>query len=352
MQFRDDAVLATDSPDSVLLVDNPVPTFQDRFQGAFSRQNVKALFAQNLIVYIAFVAIFILFSLILGSNFYSQNNILNITRQTAMISVMAVAMTFVIGSGMIDLSVGSIAALTSLVTALILRDTNNIMLAILGALALGLFIGIINGLLCTLAGIPAFLTTLGMMGIIRGFAMWITNTATVPIQNQTFNNVFGIGHFGPIPVLLFWTLLIAVLGYFLLNRMAFGRHVLAVGGNENAAGFSGIRTQNIKVKVMAMSGLFAAIAGVMYAARMQSGRWTFGDGDELSVIAAVILGGTSMAGGNGTIVGAVIGSLLMGMINNGLVLGGLNVAQQTIIRGAIIIVATAVANRSAVTRRA
>jgi len=348
MQFRDDVALADDA----VLADGTPVTFQDRLRNSFSRENLKSMFAQNLIVYIAFVAIFILFSIILGSNFLSANNILNITRQTAMISVMAVAMTFVIGSGMIDLSVGSIAALTSLIAALILRDTNSIILALLGALALGLVIGLINGMLNTFAGIPAFLTTLGMMGIIRGFAMWITNTATVPIQNQTFNNIFGIGHIGPVPVLLFWTLLIAIIGYFLLNRMAFGRHVLAVGGNEAAAGFSGIDTQRVKIKVMAMSGLFAAIAGVMYAARLQSGRWTFGDGDELSVIAAVILGGTSMAGGNGTIVGAVIGSLLMGMINNGLVLGGLSVAQQTIIRGAIIIIATAIANRSNALKRA
>lgn len=314
------------------------PGFGDRTKQLF-RQN-------NLIVYVAFVAIFILFSIMLGGTFLSVNNVLNIARQTAMISVMAVAMTFVIGSGQIDLSIGSTAALSSLVAALILRDTGSIWLALAGALVLGAVIGLVNGVLNTKAGIPSFLTTLGMMGVIRGFAMWITNTATVPIQNNTFNSIFGIGNVGGIPVLLLWTVAFAVIGYFLLNRMRFGRHTLAVGGNESAARFSGIKTQSIKVRVMMMSGLFAAIAGVMYAARMQSGRWTFGEGDELSVIAAVILGGTSMAGGSGTIIGAVVGSFLMGMINNGLVLGGLSVAQQTIIRGAIIIVATAVANRS------
>jgi len=307
----------------------------------------RTLFSQsNLIVYVAFVAIFILFSILLGGTFLSVNNVLNIARQTAMISVMAGALTFVIGSGQIDLSIGSIAALSSLVAALILRDTGNIFLALVGALVLGALIGVVNGLLNTKAGIPSFLTTLGMMGIIRGFAMWITNTATVPIQNSTFDSVFGIGNVGGVPVLLLWTIAFAVVGYVLLNRLRFGRHTLAVGGNESAARFSGINTQSIKIRVMMMSGLFAAVAGVMYAARMQSGRWTFGEGDELSVIAAVILGGTSMAGGSGTIIGAVVGSFLMGMINNGLVLGGLNVAQQTIIRGAIIIVATAVANRS------
>ncbi|MDR2722182.1 MAG: ABC transporter permease [Cellulomonadaceae bacterium] len=314
---------------------------------------VRAWLAHNnIIVYVAFIAVFILFSILLGSNFTSVNNVLNIARQTAMISIMAVAMTFVIGSGQIDLSIGSIAALSSLVAALILRDTGNILLALACALVLGAGIGLVNGLLNTKAGIPSFLTTLGMMGVIRGFAMWITNTAAVPIQNSTFNTIFGIGNVGGLPVLLLWTVVFAVVGYLLLNRMRFGRHTLAVGGNESAARFSGINTQSIKIRVMMMSGLFAAIAGVMYAARMQSGRWTFGEGDELSVIAAVILGGTSMAGGNGTIIGAVVGSMLMGMINNGLVLGGLSVAQQTIIRGAIIILATAIANRSNAKRQA
>ena len=302
---------------------------------------------QYLIVYVAFVLIFVFFTVYLGTTFISVRNILNITRQTAMISIMAIAMTFVISSGVIDLSVGSVAAMSAMIVAIILRETNSIFLALICGLAVGALVGGINGVLITKANIPAFLTTLGMMGIVRGFAMWVTNTAAVPILNHNFNFVFGTGNLFGIPVLLYWTVLFGIIGYILLNKMPFGRHALATGGNETAARFSGINTNRIKIMVMVMSGTFAAFAGILYAGRMQAGRFTFGQGDELSVIAAVIIGGTSMAGGTGAIIGAITGSLLMGMINNGLVLAGLTVAQQTIIRGIIIILATAIGNRYA-----
>jgi len=308
---------------------------------------INKIGAQYLIVYVAFVLIFVFFTLYLGSTFISLQNILNITRQTAMISIMAIAMTFVISSGVIDLSVGSIAAMSAMIAAIVLRETNNIFLALVCGLSMGALVGGINGVLITKANIPAFLTTLGMMGIVRGFAMWVTNTAAVPILNHNFNFIFGTGNLFGIPVLLYWTVLFGVIGYILFNKIPFGRHVLATGGNETAARFSGINTNRIKIMVMVMSGTFAAFAGILYAGRMQAGRFTFGQGDELSVIAAVIIGGTSMAGGTGAIIGAITGSLLMGMINNGLVLAGLTVAQQTIIRGIIIILATAIGNHYA-----
>ena len=305
------------------------------------------LLSQNLIVYVAFLLVFAFFSILLGDTFLSVPNILNITRQTAMISVMAIAMTLVISSGMIDLSIGSITALSGLVAALILRETNIIFLGLSGGLVIGALIGFVNGILITKARIPAFLATLGTMGMVRGFAMWITDRSVVPIHNRTFNTIFGIGNIGVIPVLFFWTIFFVIVGYFLLNRLSFGRYVLATGGNQLTAQFSGINTDRIKIKVMVLSGLFAGFAGIMYASRMQAARHTIGEGDELSVIAAVILGGTSMAGGQGSIVGALVGSLLVGMINNGLILAGLDVSQQMVIRGAIIILATAISNRSA-----
>ena len=309
---------------------------------------INKLGAQYLIVYVAFVLIFVFFTIYLGSTFISLQNILNITRQTAMISIMAVAMSFVISAGVIDLSVGSIAAMSAMLVAIVLRETNSIFLALMCGLSMGALVGVVNGLLITKANIPAFLTTLGMMGIVRGFSMWVTNTAAVPVLNHNFNFIFGTGNLLGVPVLLYWTVLFAVIGYILFNKIPFGRHALATGGNETAARFSGINTKRIKIIVMIMSGTFAAFAGILYAGRMQAGRFTFGQGDELSVIAAVIIGGTSMSGGTGTIIGVIIGSLLMGMINNGLVLAGLTVAQQTIIRGIIIILATAIGNRYAV----
>lgn len=299
------------------------------------------------IVYIAFVVVFLFFAITLHSRgFITANNILNITRQTAMISIMAIAMTFVIGAGQIDLSVGSVTALTSLITALIITYTNNILLSIVGGLAVGAIIGLTNGLLITRVGIPAFLVTLGTMGIVRGLAMWVTNTAAVPILNDTFNFIFGTGEILGVPILLFWTIIMLVIGHLALTRTPYGKQTLATGGNEVAAKYTGVNTQNIKLLVMTVSGIAASFAGVLYAGRMQAGRYTFGEGDELSVIAAVILGGTSMAGGTGSVVGAVVGSLLMGMINNGLIIAGLSVSQQMIVRGLIIILAVALGNKT------
>lgn len=299
------------------------------------------------IVYIAFVFVFAFFSITLyDKGFLKFSNILNITRQTAMISVMAIAMTFVIAAGQIDLSVGSIAALASLITALTLQYTNSIILGVLVGLAVGALIGIINGLLITKINIPAFLVTLGMMGIAKGLAMWVTNTAAVPILNDKFNFIFGTGDIAGVPILLVWTGVFLIIGHFVLVNTPYGKQVLATGGNETAARYTGINTQKIKLLVITISGMAASFAGILYSGRMQAGRYTFGEGDELSVIAAVILGGTSMSGGKGSVIGAVIGSLMMGLINNGLIIAGLSVSQQMIVRGIIIILAVALGNKT------
>lgn len=296
-------------------------------------------------VYIVFVIMFALFSIVLGNKgFLTQNNLINILRQTAMISIMAVAGTFVIASGQIDLTVGAVAAMSAMIVSLVLQKTNSIPLALVSVLALGIGSGLVNGILVTKFRIPPFLVTMGMMSVIRGSAMWITNTAAVPIKNMTFNKIFGIGDVGGVPVLILWTILFYIVGVILFNKTPFGRHTLAVGGNEVSAGYSGIKVDKIKIIVFLMSGAFAAFAGILYAGRMQAGRFSFGEGDEMSVIAAVVLGGTSMSGGTGSVVGALVGSILMGVINNALILAGLSTAQQTIVKGAIIIVAVVLSN--------
>lgn len=298
----------------------------------------------KLMVYIVFIVVFALFSVVLHDKGFLGPNLLNILRQTAMVGVMAVAGTFVIGCGQIDLTVGSVAAMSAMIAALTLRGTGNIILALLASIAFGILIGCINGLLVTRLGLPSFLATLGMMQVVRGMAMKVTDTAAVPITNTTFNQIFGTGYVGPISILIVWMVLFFVVGYFVFNKTPFGRHTLAVGGNETAASYSGINTKRIKMWVFMMSGAFAAFAGVMYAGRMQSGRYTFGDGDEMSVIAAVVLGGAAMSGGSGSIIGTLVGALLMGMINNALVLAGLSSAEQTIVSGAIIVLAVALSN--------
>ena len=321
---------------------------QRRFSSMQSKTSADALLKlkkniniSKCMVYIIFLVVLSLFAIFIGGSFFSLNNILNIIRQTAVVSMIAVTMTFVIAIGEIDLSVGSTIGLSGLMAALVLQSTDNIPLAILAALAVGLVVGLINGLLIVALNLPSFLVTLGMQMVLVGTSMWITNTTAIPIGNTTFTFTFGGGSIGKLPLLLLWVLITGAVGYIVLNRTPYGKKVLAVGGNATSARYSGINVKKIVVYVFVYSSLMAALGGMLYAGRMSSGRYTFGDGLELDAIASVILGGTSMAGGNGSIVGAIIGSLLIGTINNGLMFFGLSTAQQTVAKGAIIILSVA-----------
>ena len=306
-----------------------------------------ALFAnwrQN-IIYIGFVAIFLVFALTLNDKgFLNPNNLLNIVRQTAMIAVMAIAMTFVLSAGEIDLSVGAVAGLAT-VTVAMPNEVAGPVGGVCAGLATGLAVGMFNGWLTTRIGIPSFLTTLAMMGIAKGVAMWVSDTAAVPILSPGYSWVFGGGSVGPVPVLLFWIAALGGVGHIVLRRSGFGRRVLATGGGETAARYSGIDTANIKMKVLVLSSCAAALAGMLYAGRLQSGRFQLGEGDELSVIAAAVLGGTSLFGGKGTVIGTIVGAMMIGLINNGLILFGLEFSQQLIARGGIIILAVALSQK-------
>lgn len=297
------------------------------------------------IIYIGFVVIFIAFAITLSDDgFLSSINLLNILRQTATITVIAVGMTYVIACAEIDLSVGSVAGLSSVATAMALAQWG-IVPGILAGLAVGLLVGTINGSLVSLLGIPSFLVTLGMLGIAAGVAQWITGSAPQPILSDTFNLIFGGGNFGPVPGLVVWSAIFVALGAVVLARTRFGRQVLATGGNRTAAAFTGVNTKRIKFQVMLLSALVASVAGMLYAGRLQSGRFQWGAGDELSAIAAVILGGTSLFGGAGSVIGTLVGALLIGLINNGLILAGLDSSQQQVVRGVIIVLAVALARK-------
>ena len=295
------------------------------------------------VIYAGFIAIFIFFSLTLSNKgFLDPNNLLNIVRQTAMIAIMAVAMTFVLSAGEIDLAIGAVAGLVSVTTAMALAKFG-LVGGISGGLLTGIVVGLVNGLLTTRVGIPSFLVTLAMMGIARGTAMWISNTAAIPILDRNYYFSFGSGNLGPVPVLLAWALVVGIVGHVALRKTSFGRKVLATGGSETAARFTGIKTRNIKLRVLIISSVAAAIAGMLYAGRLRSGRFQLGEGDELSVIAAAVLGGTSLFGGFGSVIGSIVGALMIGLINNGLILMGLEFSQQLIARGVIIILAVTVA---------
>jgi ribose transport system permease protein len=311
------------------------------------KPGVKKFEWRNNIVYIAFILILIFFGVTLGNQgFLLPSNLLNIVRQTTMISIMSVAMTFVIASGEIDLSIGSTTALAALVSGLALQSGFGFIGGAVAGIVVGLIVGAINGFLTTKVAIPSFLVTLGMMQLVRGVDMWMTHTNPVPMLNSTFNNVFGSGNVGPIPSLLVWSLIFLIIGHFSLKKTPFGRQILATGGNRLAAEYSGVNTRRIKFMALLLTGMAAAIAGMLYSGMMQSARYSFGQGDELNAIAAVILGGTSLFGGNGSIIGTVIGSLMIGTINNGLIIMGLDVSQQMVVSGAIIILAVAFGKKS------
>lgn len=297
------------------------------------------------IVYISFITVLVVFSIILRDRgFLSYGNIMNILRQTAMISVAAVGMTFAISAGLIDLSTGSVVAMSALTTALMLRVTGWIPAAICGLLV-GFVSGFLNGIVVAKVRIPAFLVTLGTSSVFAGIARTMTNLEAVPIINANFNFIFGSGDIGPISTLFLWTIVIMILGHILYRKTSFGRAVLAVGGNESTARYSGIKVDQIKLWAMTLCGVAAAFAGILYAGRLNGARYTLGENDNMSVIAAVVIGGTNFSGGKGTIVGTIIGSIVIGMLNNGLLLMGLTVSEQMMARGLIIILAVSLSLR-------
>jgi len=326
----------------------PGPTAETSLPATGSRSlagRLTGLDWRRYIIYIGFVVVFVAFAVTLGDQgFLSTNNLLNIFRQAATISIIAVGMTFVIACAEIDLSVGSVAGLASVATAMAVSQWG-LVAGIAAGLAVGLVVGSINGGLVALLNVPSFLVTLGMLGIAAGVAQWITASAPQPILNETYILIFGGGNFGPIPGLLVWMAVFVAIGAVVLSKTRFGRQVLATGGNRTAAEFSGIRTRRIKFQVLLLSAVVASIAGMLYAGRLQSGRFQWGAGDELSAIAAVILGGTSLFGGAGSVIGTLFGALMISLINNGLILAGLETSQQQVVRGAIIILAVALGRR-------
>lgn len=291
------------------------------------------------VVYVAFLLILVFFGITLRHDgFLSSANLLNIVKQTTPITVMAVGLVFVLSAGEIDLSLGSVVALTSLVAALTLRD-HGLVAGVFAGLGVGLGVGLVNGLFVTLLRLPSFLVTLATMGLVAGLARWVTDLASVAVINPTFANVFGSGNVRSIPSLVIWTLAVVAVGYFFFRHTRFGAHLVATGDNAAAARVTGIHVHRVKLAVLVLSGTMASLAGLLYAGRLQSGTYTLGESDLLPVIAAVVIGGTRLFGGAGSIVGALVGSLIMGMLNNGLILMGLSASGQMIAQGAILLVA-------------
>lgn len=322
---------------------NPNPTKAIPMQRGVSL--LRRLDLQQFVLYLGFLAIFLFFAITLADDgFLTVRNLSNIVLQTAPATIMAIGLVFVLSAGEIDLSFGSIVAVAALAAAVAMRE-HALLFGILAGLGAGLAIGALNGALVAYLKLPSFLVTLGTMGLFAGVARSMTDLRSVPVLNDAFNGFFGSGKLFGIPSLILWTLAAIVIGHVIYRQTRFGAHVIATGDNARAAQVSGIKVPRIRLAVLMISGGCAGLAGLLYAGRLQAAKYTLGESDLMTVIAAVIVGGTALNGGKGTVVGALTGSLMMGMLNNGLILMGLSVSEQMIVRGLIILAAVAISLR-------
>jgi simple sugar transport system permease protein/ribose transport system permease protein len=272
--------------------------------------------------------------------FLTSTNLLNMGRQMAQITIMAVAMTYLITAQELDLSVGSIFGLCSLTMALVARDYGvDLWLSFGLVLLIAVFIGFINGFVTTRGGIPSFIVTLGMLYIVRGITLLISAWPISRLEHPTFFAVLAGDINGNIPIQIFWMLAVVIVGALVMNRTTFGYYVRATGSNRAAAQLAGIPVKRVKMIAFILTALAAAFAGALSFAHLTSVSPTAGAGSELTVIAAVVIGGTALFGGEGTVLGTLLGAALLTVVRNGLVqLGGEGRLQEAFL-GAIIILA-------------
>ncbi|MGJ4849198.1 ABC transporter permease [Bacillota bacterium Meth-B3] len=277
---------------------------------------------------------------ILKPVFLSERNIMNTLRQVSLTAICGFGLTLIILVGEIDLSVGSQQAVAGILSIIVFNATASVPLAVLAALGGGIVVGTINGLIVTKFKINSMIVTLGTMAIWRGASMVYTNAVSIQAVNPAFYDL-GTGYIGPVPNAVIIALVIFIAIYFVLNYTTFGRYIYAIGGNQEAARFAGLPVDCIKMAVYVIGSMLTMLAGVLLASRMASAQPTAGTGFEMIVIASVILGGVSLSGGAGTIVGALIGMLILGVLQNALTLMDVNSFWQDITRGVVIILAVA-----------
>lgn len=284
------------------------------------------------------VALFAIFAVASG-NFLTFTNLSNLATQIAPTLIVGVAMTFVITTGQIDLSVGSTLAFTAALTAEMLQAGWDSSIVIVAALVAGLLWGMINGWFSAHQKIPSFIVTLATLSIIRGIAQLWTKGFSVPIDSRLFVAKIGSAKFLGFSALAWIALVVVVVGWVLLAKFRFGRYVTGIGSQEESVRRAGVNTDRIKIITLMLAGLAAGAAGLLTAARLSSGSSSSGTGFELTVIAAVVLGGTDLFGGRGTIVGTVVGAVITGAIANGLTLLHVSPYLTPIVTGGILILA-------------
>jgi len=291
-------------------------------------------------ILIGLIGLITVFS-ILSERFFTISNMLIVMRQTSIVAFLGVGMTFVILGAGIDLSVGSVLAFSGAVAAGVMQN-EGIFLGILAGLAVGTALGAFSGLVITKLKIPAFIATLAMMTIARGSTLVYTDGRPITGLPSSFA-FLGRGYIGNIPFPIILMLIIFVLAYIILKLTRFGRYVYATGGNINAARASGIKVNNIIISNFAISGFLSGLTGIILASRLNSAQPTAGMGYELDAIAAVVLGGTNLFGGEGELWGTLIGAFIMGILNNGLNMLNVSSFYQQVVKGIVILIAVTVA---------
>lgn len=294
--------------------------------------------AQVLSIAVFFVGCCLFFAFTTDA-FFTAGNLLNLVRQAAPMLIVAVAMTFVITTGGIDLSVGSTVALVNALVAIALQARLPWPAAVLAMLMMGVLVGAFQGWFIAYQRIPSFIVTLAGLSALRGIALLMTQGFSIPIASEGWFTQIGRGWFLGVPLPAFIALIVVVIGGVTLSRTRYGRQVIAVGANAEAARRVGMPAQRVIASVYVLTGLAAALAGIIIAARLSSGSSNAAVGFELDVIAAVVLGGTSLVGGRGTIVGTTLGALTIAVIGNGLILAHISPFFTQIVTGAIILVA-------------
>ncbi len=305
------------------------------------KNGVVKYFKDNIGIIIALLVmcIFLVIFPTTRTTFLTPKNVFNILRQNASNLFLATGMTMVIILGGIELSVGSVIALSGVVAAgCVINFGLPEVVGFLAAIAVGALVGMFNGLVICKTDIPPFIVTLASMNITKGIALVLTGGSPIRCMTDAFKFP-GAGYVGPIPTPVILMIIVFVIAAFMINRTQLGRHIYAVGGNAQAAKFSGINVQKVKFIVYTYTGIMSGIAGVVVASRLYSGQPTAGDGAEMDAIAAVVVGGTSMSGGSGRLGGTLIGVLIIGVLNNGLNLMGVDSNWQYIVKGLVILLA-------------
>lgn len=304
-----------------------------------TQSKLSISYLEKIIPFIGLILLVIIISA-LNSAFLEPSNLFNLLRQVSINGLIAFGMTFVILTGGIDLSVGSTLALSSAMVAILMVSGLDSIIALLLGCIFGAVLGAVNGLLITLGKMAPFIATLATMTVFRGLTLVITDGNPITNLNGSYAfQLFGRGYFLGIPVPAVTMFVTFIILYILLHKTVFGRQTYAMGGNEKAAFISGIKVNKLKIMIYSLAGLMSAMAGAILTSRLNSAQPTAGMSYELDAIAAVVLGGTSLTGGKGRILGTLIGVLIIGVLNNGLNLLGVSSFYQQVVKGVVIIIA-------------